>query len=90
MGFRSWFEILPVANNPEERKGATGSVAVAAVNEADDVDLRLIVLRDRSMRNIEGDPEGTLRMFYVGRLDSVRVGDASRGALRNATNPSIK
>ena len=33
------------------------------MNEADDVELRLIVLRGPALRNTEGDPEGTLRMI---------------------------
>ncbi len=41
----------------------TGRTSVAAVNEASDVEQRLILLCVRPLRNTEGDPEGTLRMI---------------------------
>jgi len=40
-------------------------MAVAAMNEADDVGQRLILLRQRTRRKSQGDRETTLRMFIV-------------------------
>ena len=46
----------------------TGGTSVAAGIEGHEVETRLILPAGRRLNKDEGDPEGTLRMFIVGRL----------------------
>jgi hypothetical protein len=42
-----------------------GKNTVAAMDEGDDVEQRMILLREPALRKMEGDRAATLRMFYV-------------------------
>jgi hypothetical protein len=58
--FDMWYRALRILARP------TGRTWVAAVNEGDDVEQGLILLREPALGKKEGDREATLRMFYVG------------------------
>ena len=40
-----------------------GRISVATQNEASDFDQQMIVLREPTVRNMDGDPQGTLQMI---------------------------
>ncbi len=61
----------------------TGRFAVAAVNEASDVEQQLILLREPALRKKEGDRAATLRQISVGRQ---RVASGAETELAQPTN----
>ena len=62
---------LDVEDCGDERLGNdTRRTSIAAVNEADDLEQRLILLYEPALEREDGDREATLRMVCVGRLST--------------------